>query len=83
VQRVSCVALLRGAARAGPDDLGDDAFEVVRFAYPQGQFIPKVAHDFRRILQEPGRLARRYLLDDPPFFWWMIRDRWLSTRPRG
>jgi exopolysaccharide biosynthesis WecB/TagA/CpsF family protein len=26
-----------------------------------------------RLAMEPRRLARRYLRDDPPFFWWMTR----------
>jgi N-acetylglucosaminyldiphosphoundecaprenol N-acetyl-beta-D-mannosaminyltransferase len=28
-----------------------------------------------RLVHEPGRLARRYLWDDPRFFWWMARAR--------
>lgn len=28
-----------------------------------------------RLLHDPKRLARRYLWDDPRFFWWMIRSR--------
>lgn len=28
-----------------------------------------------RLAHEPRRLARRYLWDDPRFFWWMLRDR--------
>ena len=28
-----------------------------------------------RLVQEPRRLARRYLRDDPRFFWWMLKDR--------
>jgi N-acetylglucosaminyldiphosphoundecaprenol N-acetyl-beta-D-mannosaminyltransferase len=33
-----------------------------------------------RLVQEPGRLAARYLWDDPRFFWWMLRAR-LGSRP--
>lgn len=29
-----------------------------------------------RLAQEPRRLGRRYLVDDPRFFWWMLRARW-------
>ncbi|HEX6655407.1 MAG TPA: WecB/TagA/CpsF family glycosyltransferase [Candidatus Limnocylindria bacterium] len=28
-----------------------------------------------RLAHEPRRLARRYLVDDPRFFWWMLRAR--------
>lgn len=28
-----------------------------------------------RLLHDPRRLARRYLWDDPRFFWWMFRAR--------
>jgi N-acetylglucosaminyldiphosphoundecaprenol N-acetyl-beta-D-mannosaminyltransferase len=28
-----------------------------------------------RLRNEPRRLARRYLVDDPRFFWWMLRQR--------
>jgi N-acetylglucosaminyldiphosphoundecaprenol N-acetyl-beta-D-mannosaminyltransferase len=28
-----------------------------------------------RLVHEPRRLARRYLRDDPRFFWWMLRQR--------
>jgi N-acetylglucosaminyldiphosphoundecaprenol N-acetyl-beta-D-mannosaminyltransferase len=28
-----------------------------------------------RLIQEPRRLGRRYLIDDPRFFWWMLRQR--------
>lgn len=28
-----------------------------------------------RLAREPRRLAKRYLLDDPRFFWWMARER--------
>jgi N-acetylglucosaminyldiphosphoundecaprenol N-acetyl-beta-D-mannosaminyltransferase len=28
-----------------------------------------------RLAHQPRRLARRYLLDDPRFFWWMVRER--------
>jgi N-acetylglucosaminyldiphosphoundecaprenol N-acetyl-beta-D-mannosaminyltransferase len=29
-----------------------------------------------RLAHDPRRLARRYLWDDPRFFWWMFRARW-------
>ena len=32
-----------------------------------------------RLVRDPRRLARRYLWDDPRFFWWMLRSR--SIRP--
>jgi exopolysaccharide biosynthesis WecB/TagA/CpsF family protein len=36
-----------------------------------------------RLVQEPRRLSRRYLWDDPRFLWWMIQDRRHRTgRPR-
>jgi N-acetylglucosaminyldiphosphoundecaprenol N-acetyl-beta-D-mannosaminyltransferase len=28
-----------------------------------------------RLIQEPRRLAKRYLVDDPVFFWWVLRQR--------
>jgi N-acetylglucosaminyldiphosphoundecaprenol N-acetyl-beta-D-mannosaminyltransferase len=28
-----------------------------------------------RLAQEPRRLSRRYLVDDPRFLWWMLRER--------
>jgi exopolysaccharide biosynthesis WecB/TagA/CpsF family protein len=28
-----------------------------------------------RLIHEPRRLARRYLWDDPRFFWWMLQQR--------
>jgi N-acetylglucosaminyldiphosphoundecaprenol N-acetyl-beta-D-mannosaminyltransferase len=31
-----------------------------------------------RLIHEPRRLARRYLWEDPRFFWWMLRARWRS-----
>ena len=34
-----------------------------------------------RLLHEPRRLARRYLWDDPRFFWWMLQQRF--SRKRG
>ncbi|HUW30115.1 MAG TPA: WecB/TagA/CpsF family glycosyltransferase [Planctomycetota bacterium] len=34
-----------------------------------------------RLLHEPGRLWRRYLVRDPPFFWHIMRQ-WLRTRFR-
>jgi exopolysaccharide biosynthesis WecB/TagA/CpsF family protein len=30
---------------------------------------------FYRLLQEPGRLARRYLIEDLPFFWLILKQR--------
>ncbi len=33
-----------------------------------------------RLVHEPRRLARRYLIDDPPFFWWMLGARFGRTR---
>jgi N-acetylglucosaminyldiphosphoundecaprenol N-acetyl-beta-D-mannosaminyltransferase len=35
-----------------------------------------------RLAQEPRRLARRYLLDDPRFLWWMLRERIRPTARR-
>jgi N-acetylglucosaminyldiphosphoundecaprenol N-acetyl-beta-D-mannosaminyltransferase len=32
-----------------------------------------------RMLRDPVRIGRRVFVDDPPFFWWMLRDR-LSRR---
>ncbi len=34
-----------------------------------------------RLAHEPRRLARRYLIDDPRFLWWMARTR--TKRMRG
>jgi N-acetylglucosaminyldiphosphoundecaprenol N-acetyl-beta-D-mannosaminyltransferase len=34
-----------------------------------------------RLAHEPRRLARRYLLDDPRFFAWMLRQRFSRHRP--
>jgi N-acetylglucosaminyldiphosphoundecaprenol N-acetyl-beta-D-mannosaminyltransferase len=28
-----------------------------------------------RLIHDPRRLARRYLREDPRFFWWMLRSR--------
>jgi UDP-N-acetyl-D-mannosaminuronic acid transferase (WecB/TagA/CpsF family) len=28
-----------------------------------------------RILQEPGRLWKRYLIDDIPFFWLVLKEK--------
>lgn len=28
-----------------------------------------------RMLRDPRRIGRRVLIDDPPFFWWMLRSR--------
>jgi len=33
-----------------------------------------------RLAHEPRRLARRYLIDDPRFLWWMLRER-VGRRP--
>jgi N-acetylglucosaminyldiphosphoundecaprenol N-acetyl-beta-D-mannosaminyltransferase len=33
-----------------------------------------------RLAHEPRRLARRYLLDDPRFFAWMLRQRFSRHR---
>lgn len=33
-----------------------------------------------RLVREPRRLARRYLWEDPRFFWWMLRSRSAATR---
>jgi N-acetylglucosaminyldiphosphoundecaprenol N-acetyl-beta-D-mannosaminyltransferase len=30
---------------------------------------------FFRLLRDPRRIGRRVFLDDPPFFWWMLRAR--------
>ncbi|MGA2512684.1 MAG: WecB/TagA/CpsF family glycosyltransferase [Candidatus Limnocylindrales bacterium] len=35
-----------------------------------------------RLAHEPRRLARRYLRDDPRFFWWMLRQRARRGRSR-
>lgn len=34
-----------------------------------------------RLAHEPRRLTRRYLVDDPIFFIWMLQARWRSGRP--
>jgi N-acetylglucosaminyldiphosphoundecaprenol N-acetyl-beta-D-mannosaminyltransferase len=36
-----------------------------------------------RLAHEPRRLARRYLVDDPRFLWWMMRARTLRARGSG
>lgn len=28
-----------------------------------------------RLLQDPRRIGRRVFIDDPPFFWWMLKER--------
>ena len=28
-----------------------------------------------RMLHDPRRIGRRVFVDDPPFFWWMLRSR--------
>jgi N-acetylglucosaminyldiphosphoundecaprenol N-acetyl-beta-D-mannosaminyltransferase len=28
-----------------------------------------------RMLRDPRRIGRRVFVDDPPFFWWMLRSR--------
>jgi N-acetylglucosaminyldiphosphoundecaprenol N-acetyl-beta-D-mannosaminyltransferase len=30
---------------------------------------------FFRMLRDPRRIGRRVFIDDPPFFWWMLRER--------
>jgi N-acetylglucosaminyldiphosphoundecaprenol N-acetyl-beta-D-mannosaminyltransferase len=37
---------------------------------------------FFRLLRDPRRIGRRVFIDDPPFFWWMLRAR-LSRRPES
>jgi N-acetylglucosaminyldiphosphoundecaprenol N-acetyl-beta-D-mannosaminyltransferase len=34
-----------------------------------------------RMLRDPRRIGRRVLIDDPPFFWWMLKERF-GRRPR-
>jgi N-acetylglucosaminyldiphosphoundecaprenol N-acetyl-beta-D-mannosaminyltransferase len=34
-----------------------------------------------RMLRDPVRIGRRVFVDDPPFFWWMLRARF--ARPSG
>ena len=36
-----------------------------------------------RMLRDPVRIGRRVFVDDPPFFWWMLRDRLSRRRLRG
>jgi N-acetylglucosaminyldiphosphoundecaprenol N-acetyl-beta-D-mannosaminyltransferase len=36
-----------------------------------------------RLAHEPRRLTRRYLMDDPRFFWWMLRQRADRRRVRA
>jgi exopolysaccharide biosynthesis WecB/TagA/CpsF family protein len=38
-----------------------------------------------RLAHEPRRLVRRYLVDDPRFFWWMLQERRAGRRaaPKG
>jgi N-acetylglucosaminyldiphosphoundecaprenol N-acetyl-beta-D-mannosaminyltransferase len=36
-----------------------------------------------RMLRDPRRIGRRVFVDDPPFFWWMLRDRLSRRRLRG
>ncbi|MCI0405268.1 MAG: WecB/TagA/CpsF family glycosyltransferase, partial [candidate division Zixibacteria bacterium] len=31
-----------------------------------------------RLVNEPGRLWRRYLVDDPRFFWWVAKEKFLG-----
>lgn len=33
-----------------------------------------------RLLSEPGRLWRRYLVDDPRFFWWLAKEKFLGAK---
>jgi N-acetylglucosaminyldiphosphoundecaprenol N-acetyl-beta-D-mannosaminyltransferase len=35
-----------------------------------------------RLVHDPGRLARRYLVDDPRFFYWAARERFSRSRRR-
>ena len=35
-----------------------------------------------RLAQEPRRLGRRYLVDDPRFLWWMLRERFSRSERR-
>ena len=35
-----------------------------------------------RMLRDPVRIGRRVFVDDPPFFWWMLRDRLARRRLR-
>jgi UDP-N-acetyl-D-mannosaminuronic acid transferase (WecB/TagA/CpsF family) len=34
-----------------------------------------------RMMRDPKRIGRRVFVDDPPFFWWMLRAR-LARRRR-
>lgn len=38
---------------------------------------------FYRLLTEPTRLWKRYLLDDMPFLWLILRERFMQLRRRG
>ena len=33
-----------------------------------------------RMLRDPKRIGRRVFIDDPPFFWWMLKKRFASRR---
>ncbi|MGH8003110.1 MAG: WecB/TagA/CpsF family glycosyltransferase [Limisphaerales bacterium] len=33
-----------------------------------------------RLLSEPGRLWKRYLVDDPRFFWWVAKEKFLGSK---
>lgn len=35
-----------------------------------------------RLMHDPRRIGRRVFVDDPPFFWWMLRDR-LARRSKS
>lgn len=35
-----------------------------------------------RMLRDPRRIGRRVFVDDPPFFAWMLRERWARVRAR-
>lgn len=35
-----------------------------------------------RLLHDPRKIGRRVFVDDPPFFGWMIRERWSRIRSR-
>jgi N-acetylglucosaminyldiphosphoundecaprenol N-acetyl-beta-D-mannosaminyltransferase len=36
-----------------------------------------------RMLRDPRRIGRRVFIDDPPFFWWMLKARLGKTRQRA
>jgi len=70
--------------RAHREELGDRVLVGVGAAFDiaAGRFRPAPAWMTRlgvewlfRLAQEPRRLARRYLVDDPWIFWWALRAR--------